>query len=180
MSKKQLLLTPFVLLIALLMGACASTQTVSSQVNDVALVAKVKAKLVADPEINPFRINVDSNEGVIRLSGAVEKRSAKREAARLASRTEGVRRVINDLTIGDETIGQQIDDATLSGRVKARFAADPEIKARNIDVDAEEGVVILTGRVETKVEKEHAESLALATKGVWKVRNLLKIGSAKH
>lgn len=180
MSKKHLLWTPIALLAALVFGACASTQTVSSQVNDVSLVAKVKAKLVADPEINPFNINVDSNEGVIRLSGAVEKRSAKREAARLARNTTGVRGVINDLRIGDETIGQQIDDATLSGRVKARFGADPEIKARNIDVDAEEGVIILTGRVETAAEKQHAESLALATKGVWKVRNLLKTGSAKN
>ena len=167
-----------VLVAALLVSvACASTQTASTQVDDVTLLVKVKSKLVSDPEINPFRINVDVEEGVVRLSGAVEKPGARKEAARLARGTVGVRKVINDLKVGKETLGQHIDDAALASRVKARFAADPEVKARNIDVDAEEGVVVLTGRVETKDQKREAEDLAMSTEGVWRVRNLLETGS---
>lgn len=162
-------------LVALLTSVgCASTQSVSTQVDDATLLAKVKGKLASDPEINPFRINVDVEEGVVRLSGAVEKPLARREAARLARGTVGVKKVINDLKIGKETIGQQIDDATLASRVKARFAADPEVRARDIDVDAEDGVIVLTGRVDTEAQKEEAEDLAQATEGVWRVRNLLK------
>lgn len=163
----------FALLVSM---ACASTQSTSTKIDDIALVAKIKTKLAADPDINPFRINVDSEEGVVRLSGAVEKSTSREEAVRLARDTVGVKDVINDLKIGTETLGQQIDDAALASRVKARFAADPEVRARSIEVDAEDGVIVLTGRVATREQKDEAEALAWATKGVWRVRNLLKVG----
>lgn len=164
------------LVLALVAAGCSTNQSLATQIDDTAIVAKVKTKIAADPEINPFRINVDSNEGVVRLSGSVEKSEARSEAVKHAKSTTGVVRVINDLEIGSETLGERIDDATLSARVKTRMARDPEVKALDIDVDAEDGVVILQGRVDTRAQKQEAEYLAYNTKGVWKVRNLLKVG----
>ena len=49
-------------LCALALGACATNRPAGDQVDDAAITAKVKAKLAADPELNPFKINVDTTD----------------------------------------------------------------------------------------------------------------------
>jgi hyperosmotically inducible periplasmic protein len=90
------------LVLALVMGACSSTQTAGTQVDDAAITAAVKAKLAADGDINPFNIDVDTNEGVVTLQGRVEKDEARTKAELLARETDGVRRVINLVKVGDQ------------------------------------------------------------------------------
>lgn len=91
----------FALAILLALGACSSTQTVGTQVDDAAITASVKAKLAADGDINPFNIDVDTNEGVVTLQGRVDKEEARTKAEQLARETDGVRRVINLVKVGD-------------------------------------------------------------------------------
>lgn len=85
----------------LALGACSSTQSVGTQVDDAAITASVKAKLAADGDINPFNIDVDTNEGVVTLQGRVDKVEAKTKAEQLARGTDGVKRVINLVKVGD-------------------------------------------------------------------------------
>ncbi len=90
------------LMVALLgLAACSSTETPGQQVDDAAITAAVKAKLATDGNINPFNIDVDTNEGVVTLQGRVDKTEARTEAERLARETDGVRRVINLIKVGD-------------------------------------------------------------------------------
>lgn len=93
----------FTLAILLALGACSSTKTPGSQVDDAAITAAVKAKLAADGDVNPFNIDVDTNEGVVTLQGRVEKQEARDKAEQLARETDGVRRVINLVKVGDQT-----------------------------------------------------------------------------
>jgi len=90
-----------VLVLALALGACSSTKSAGTQVDDAAITTKVKAKLAADGDINPFNIDVDTNEGVVTLQGRVAKEEARTKAEQLARETEGVRRVINLVKVGD-------------------------------------------------------------------------------
>jgi hyperosmotically inducible periplasmic protein len=85
------------------LAACSSTTTSGTQVDDAAITAAVKAKLATDGDINPFNIDVDTNEGVVTLQGRVEKAEARTEAERLARTTDGVRRVINLIKVGDQS-----------------------------------------------------------------------------
>lgn len=85
----------FILLALVSLTACQSTRTTGEQVDDGVIVTKVKAKLAADGDINPFNIDVDSNDGVVTLQGTVAKDSARSGAERHARDTDGVRRVIN-------------------------------------------------------------------------------------
>ena len=105
MNRNQMLLRVpvvcFVLILALALGACSSTKTPGTQVDDAAITAKVKAKLAADGDINPFNIDVDTNEGVVTLQGRVAKEEARTKAEQLARDTDGVRRVINLVKVGD-------------------------------------------------------------------------------
>jgi hyperosmotically inducible periplasmic protein len=89
------------LVLALSLSACSSTKTAGTQVDDASITAKVKAKLAADGDINPFNIDVDSNEGVVTLQGRVEKEEARTKAEQLARDTDGVSRVINLIKVGD-------------------------------------------------------------------------------
>jgi len=90
----------FTLALLLALGACSSTRSPGTQVDDAAITAEVKAKLAADGDINPFNIDVDTNEGVVTLQGRVEKTEAKTKAEQLARETNGVKRVINLVKVG--------------------------------------------------------------------------------
>ena len=104
MSKKQLAFMTLLAVVGLFgLAACSTTQPVSEQIDDAAITAAVKAKFAADPEVSAIDIDVDTNEGVVTLSGRVETADQSREAAKLAADTDGVRRVINNLSVGDRT-----------------------------------------------------------------------------
>lgn|GEM_PF-825793 len=92
----------FALVLALLSGACSTAQPVKEQpVDDAAITTKVKAKLATDGDINPFNINVDTNEGVVTLQGHVKKAETRMKAERYARETGGVKKVINLVKVGD-------------------------------------------------------------------------------
>jgi len=72
--------------------------------DDAGVTAKVKARLMADPEVNAFHIDVDTMEGRVTLSGKVTNAEQKAEAEKLARRTEGVREVVNRLEVAGSTV----------------------------------------------------------------------------
>ncbi|HSG39409.1 MAG TPA: BON domain-containing protein, partial [Thermoanaerobaculia bacterium] len=72
--------------------------------DDAGVTAKVKARLMADPEVNAFHIDVDTIDGRVTLSGKVTNDEQKAEAEKLARRTEGVREVVNRLQVASSTV----------------------------------------------------------------------------
>lgn len=70
-----------------------------------------------------------------------------------------------------QTVGSYIDDATLTTRVKAKFAEDKAVSAMAISVETFKGVVILSGVAKSADERMKAESLARNTSGVIDVKN---------
>lgn len=159
-----------------LLSACSATQSPATQVSDATITTKIKAKLTGDPDINPFNVDVDTDEGVVRLSGTVEDAYTREEAGKLARNTRGVKYVENELKIGQKTFGERIDDTALTTKVKARLTGDPDINPLNINVDAEDGVIVLTGRVPSAEDRIEAEEVALGTGGVQGVDNRLEVG----
>lgn len=76
-----------------------------------------------------------------------------------------------------EKVEQVVDDAAITTAVKAKLAADKIKTLVRVSVDTVEGVVTLTGTVETANEKKHAEDIARGAKGVSKVVNNLQIAN---
>jgi osmotically-inducible protein OsmY len=66
------------------------------RVADATLTARVKARLIADPEVNALAIDVDTVNGVVTLNGRVKTEAQRAEAVELARGTEGVH-TVNDL-----------------------------------------------------------------------------------
>ena len=78
-------------------------------------------------------------------------------------------------TPAGRSVGQVVDDATITTKVKGKIFGDSILKGFAISVETFEGEVTLTGRVDNLHNKEKAEKLARSTAGVRKVNNLIKI-----
>jgi hyperosmotically inducible protein len=74
-----------------------------------------------------------------------------------------------------KTVGDTIDDATISTRVKTALLNDPVVGGLRIDVDTFKGVVTLSGRVKTREEEAKAIELARKVGGVADVKSSLLI-----
>ena len=72
---------------------------------------------------------------------------------------------------GQSTVGNYVDDATITTRVKDRFAEDQQVSAMRISVETLKGVVQLSGFAASAGEKAHAAHLARDVAGVQDVRN---------
>jgi hyperosmotically inducible periplasmic protein len=66
---------------------------------DAALTATIKARLIADPVIKAFDVNVDTYESIVILRGRVDKAEQRGAAERIARGTSGVKGVRNELRL---------------------------------------------------------------------------------
>ena len=74
-----------------------------------------------------------------------------------------------------KSAGANVDDATLTARVKTKLVSDKAANLTRIDVDTNNGIVYLNGSVQTPQQKAKAEDLARGTDGVKKVVNNLQV-----
>ena len=79
------------------------------------------------------------------------------------------------VTACGKTVGDTIDDTTITTRVKTAMLNDPAVGGLRIDVDTFKGAVTLSGRVKSQVEKEQALTLARRVSGVTEVKDNLQI-----
>jgi osmotically-inducible protein OsmY len=92
-----------VLAAAIFTVACAQT--------DAGITTNVKTKLAADDTVKAYQVDVDTRNGVVTLSGAVQTAAAKEQAIRIARETDGVRDVVDQLRVDEAaaTAGVDVD-----------------------------------------------------------------------
>lgn len=76
-----------------------TSRTAGEMVDDAAILAQIKTQLAADPDLSALKINVDSKQGAVRLSGEVKTLALRRKAETLARGIRGVKSVDNALVI---------------------------------------------------------------------------------
>lgn len=74
-----------------------------------------------------------------------------------------------------KTVGETIDDTTITTRVKTAMLNDPTVGGLRIDVDTYKGVVTLSGRVKSEEERRRALEIARQTDGVAQVKDALQV-----
>ena len=74
-----------------------------------------------------------------------------------------------------ETMGEHIDDTTITSTVKTRLAGEKGTTLTRIQVDTDRGVVQLSGVVESAAEKARAEQITRGVGGVKSVKNNLQV-----
>jgi hyperosmotically inducible periplasmic protein len=77
--------------VAALNIACAET--------DPGITTAVKSKLAADDTVKAYRIDVDTKDRVVTLTGAVDTSAARERAVQIARGTDGVNNVVDNLTV---------------------------------------------------------------------------------
>lgn len=102
------------------------------------------------------------SRGIVTLLGHVETQSTERLAKRLASQVRGVKEVRSEI----QFLEKAVDDATLVNRVENALVASPWVDAHEIKTEARNGLITLTGMVNTQEAMEWAVETAYQVPGV--------------
>ena len=190
-----------VVFLALLVGFVVACKTS----NDAKITTEIKTKYTDDSRLDAAKIDVDTKDGIVTLNGKVLGKQEETRAIEIARAVPGVTDVVSKLEVennisdsdikdrvedkaeatkdkldehnGHETVGEAIDDAGITTKVKLAFAKDPEVSAFKIDVDTKNGVVTLSGNVKSSLEAKRAISVAETVDGVKSVNSVLTVGS---
>lgn len=142
---------------------------------DATITATVKSKLLWSEHTDGLDINVDTNNGIVTLRGKVPTAEGKDLAGRYAGNTSGVRKVNNELAVaGDAKRGggsseQPVTDTWVTAKVKSSLTLSRPLMDDDIDVKTLNGVVTLSGQVETSQEKSLAIEIADNIRGARKI-----------
>jgi hyperosmotically inducible periplasmic protein len=148
---------------------------------DAWIDGKAETTLLLNGNLNSFSINTDVKNGTITLTGSVESEVDKALAEELLVNLDGVKAVENKLTVmpgdqkGSDSNSSALKDAKIATVVKTRLLFESEVSGTSIDVDAKNGVVTLSGEVDSDAEKDLAIAIAKNTDDVSKVVDKLEV-----
>ena len=158
---------------------------------DAWIDGKAEATLLFNGNLGSFDINTDVKNGNVVLTGKVENSVDKKLAEELVANIDGVTSVDNKLTIvsdkdmeGDmsddmeDTVDEgtsELTDAKIATVIKTRLLMDTDISGFDIDVDVENGVVTLTGDVDSDAERDLAVEIAKNASDVKDVESNLRV-----
>jgi osmotically-inducible protein OsmY len=114
-------------------------------------------------------VNVTSFNRNVLLTGEAPTEGLKKEIGKLVAGVQNVRKVTNEIAIGDvSSFASRSNDALLTSKVKARFLDSEEFQVNHVKVVTEDAVVYLLGLVKVR-EGDSAANIARSTSGVRKV-----------
>ncbi|MCJ8170681.1 BON domain-containing protein [Atopomonas sediminilitoris] len=147
------------------------TRTTGSAIDDSLISTKVDVNVdKAHPDLaSQSRVLNVTYNGVVLLIGQVPRAELKDLAARAAQNVQRVKRVQNEITIG-QPIGfaARSNDSLLTTKIKTQMLADSNIPGRRITVTTENGVVYLMGLL-TRQEADLATGLVQGISGVQRI-----------
>jgi hyperosmotically inducible periplasmic protein len=153
--------------------------------HDVSITMRIKTTYLFNGHLNPFRINVDTRDGVVTLRGTVPSDIHRDLAGEIARNAGGVQDVDNELRISmgggdgpdeaDTSFGVAVRDASTSASIKLSLAFGRGVKASHITVHTDRGTVTLAGEVDSQAERQLAARIAHDTEGVKHVVNQIQV-----
>ena len=125
-------------------------------------------------------------DGIVTLKGEAASQAQKDLTTEFAKDVEGVRSVKNEMTVATnpeapgETMGEQIDDASITAQVKMTLRSHRSTGVLRTKVETNDGVVTLGGQARNAVEKGLVTKLVTDINGVKIVVNNMTIEEAKN
>ena len=99
LAKRALVTCALIALIVLPLTVAACGKTVDATIDDATITARVKTSLLNDPQVGGMKIDVDTTQGVVTMSGIVKSQSEADRAVQLARQANGVKDVKSTLQV---------------------------------------------------------------------------------
>jgi len=142
---------------------------------------KVKTALLFHRNVSGFNTEIDVKDGIVTLRGEATSKAQKDLTTEYAKDVEGVKDVKNEMTVAktsvkpDKTVGEKVDDASITAQVKMTLLYHRSTSALNTKVNTKNGVVTLAGKAKNAAEKELATKYVKDVRGVKSVNNKMTI-----
>jgi osmotically-inducible protein OsmY len=162
--------------------------TVQAQVADALLLTRVRIALLEHLGSDGLRVQIEARDGIVELSGKVDKRSSEELAEPVARSVSGVREVHSRVTFSPDAktsgppearavgkVESEVADAMLEAKVKTKLLEELGKIAFDIEVEATDGVVSLSGTVPDGARRDLALKITKGTTGVRELHDLLKV-----
>jgi osmotically-inducible protein OsmY len=162
----------------------ASERGFGEIVDDATITTVVKSKLLWSKHTDGMITNIDTKSGTVTLRGTADSAQARELAGRLAMNTDGVVAVDNQLVVNStkpaavasakaasKEAGRDMTDGWITTKVKSTFMYSRNVKGSDIDVSTKDGIVTLTGNVDSGAERDLAIELANNVRGVKSVQS---------
>jgi osmotically-inducible protein OsmY len=150
--------------------------------SDAWISMKVKSALLFHRNVSATGTTVYTKDGVVTLQGVAASLAEKELTTEYAKDIDNVKEVKNDMTIAatpavaGETMGDKIDDASITAQVKSSLLSHRSTSALHTSVSTTDGVVTVTGIAKNDAEKSLVTKLATDINGVTSVVNNMTIG----
>jgi len=154
--------------------------------SDTWVSMKVKAALVFHRNVNAQNTKVYVKDGIVTLKGEAASLAQRDLTTQFAKDVAGVKDVTNEMTVvakpekPGETIGESIDDASITAQVKGSLLSHRSTSALKTKVTTNDGVVTVSGIAKNSAEKDLVSKLAEDINGVKSVVNNMTIEVVKN
>jgi osmotically-inducible protein OsmY len=149
--------------------------------SDAWIGMKVKTALLFHRNVRATKTDVNVKDGVVILSGEASSRAQKELTTEYARDIDNVKEVKNEMTVAKApaqpatTIGEKIDDASITAQVKSSLMSHRSTSALKTKVATADGVVTLSGIAKNAAEKSLVTKLVNDINGVSSVINNMTI-----
>lgn len=145
-------------------------------VSDTGITAQIWQKFLAQDERLFLDIEIEVVEGEVLLAGHVPSVADQLEAVRLAWQVDGVKRVHNEIKIGDDlTLVDSAGDLVITARIKTALMFDSDVFAINYSIETVNGTVHLMGIAQDDIERDRVISHARDTSYVKRVVSHIRL-----
>ncbi|MGD9031351.1 MAG: BON domain-containing protein [Desulfobacteraceae bacterium] len=131
----------------------------------------VQKKLINDQSVSPNLIDVWTDKGIVTLTGSVDNVLAKERATEIAETTKGVQSVVNRIVVKP---GER-QDGDISWDIRQAILDDPATDLYEIEAEVKDGIVTLTGTVDSWAESRLCEKVVKSVKGVKGIKNEIEV-----
>jgi hyperosmotically inducible periplasmic protein len=136
----------------------------------------VMEALADNRHVHPDEIAVEAQDGRVILRGTVGTLVQQAEAVRTAQHVPGVFVVEDRLAVRPTALQARADVDTEAAVMAALIDADAlPAEMIDVDVDAGDGAVTLSGLVDVESQRERAERVARSVGGVTRVHNKIRV-----
>ncbi len=145
------------------------------------LSTKVKTALLFHRNVRATKTDVNVKDGIVTLTGEASSTAQKELTTEYAKDVEGVKEVNNQMTVARnpakpvETVGEKIDDASITAQVKASLLSHRSTSALKTKVATVDGVVTVSGVARNSAEKSLVTKLINDVNGVTEVINNMTV-----